>query len=115
MRATRRQHESSVRMALGAGRWSLVRQFLAESLTLAGAGCAAGLAVGFVLMRLLVWLAPQNIPRIQNVSMDWQVFAAAAAVSVHGCSRTPMMAASHGLSCFSRPVNFLVTPELVLG
>jgi putative ABC transport system permease protein len=82
VRATRRQHESSVRMALGAGRWSLVRQFLAESLTLAGAGCAAGLAVGFVLMRLLVWLAPQNIPRIQNVSMDWQVFAAAAAVAI---------------------------------
>ena len=67
VRAARRQHESSVRMALGGGRWSLVRQYLAESLTLAGAGCAAGLAVGFVFMRVLVWLAPQNIPRIQNV------------------------------------------------
>jgi len=82
VRAARRQHESSVRMALGGGRWSLVRQFLAESLTLAGAGCVAGLAVGFVVMRVLVWLAPQNIPRIQNVSMDWQVFAAAAAVAL---------------------------------
>ena len=82
VRATRRQHESSVRMALGGGRSSLVRQSLAESLTLAGAGCATGLALGFVLMRLLVWLAPQSIPRIQNVAMDWQVFAAAAAVAL---------------------------------
>jgi putative ABC transport system permease protein len=82
VRATRRQHESSVRMALGGGRWSLVRQFLAESLTLAGAGCVAGLGVGFLLMRVLVWLAPQNIPRIQNVTMDWPVFAVAAAVAL---------------------------------
>jgi len=82
VRATSRQHESSVRLALGGGRWSLVRQFLAESLTLAGAGCVAGLAVGFLLMRVLVWLAPQNIPRIQNVTMDWPVFAAAAAVAL---------------------------------
>jgi len=82
VRATRRQHESSVRMALGGGRWSLVRQFLAESLTLAGAGCVAGLAVGFLLMRVLVWLAPENIPRIQNVTMDWPVFGAAAVVAL---------------------------------
>lgn len=82
VRATRRQHESSVRMALGGGRWSLVRQFLAESLTLAGTGCMAGLAVGFLLMRVLVWLAPQNIPRIQNMNLDWPVFAAAAAVAL---------------------------------
>ncbi|MGD0666720.1 MAG: ABC transporter permease [Bryobacteraceae bacterium] len=82
VRAVRRQHESSVRMALGGGRWSLVRQYLAESLTLAGAGCGAGMAAGYILLRVLVWLAPQNIPRIQNVSMDWQVFAVAAAVAL---------------------------------
>jgi len=82
VRATRRQHESSVRMALGAARSSLVRYFLIESLALAGGGCVAGLALGFVFMRLLVWLAPQSIPRIQNVTMDWQVFAAAAAVAL---------------------------------
>jgi putative ABC transport system permease protein len=82
VRATRRQHESSVRMALGGGRWSRVLQFLAESLTLAGGGCVAGLGLGFLLMQLLVWLAPQNIPRIQNVTMDWPVFAAAAAVAL---------------------------------
>ncbi|MFZ0936178.1 MAG: ADOP family duplicated permease [Bryobacteraceae bacterium] len=82
VRAVRRQHESSVRMALGGGRWSLVRQYLAESLALAGGGSVAGLAVGFLLMRVLLWLAPQDIPRIQNVTMDWQVFAAAAAVAL---------------------------------
>ena len=82
VRATRRAHESSVRMALGAGRWNLVRQFMAESLALAAAGCVAGLALGYVLLRILVWLAPQSIPRVQHVAMDWQVFAMAAMVAI---------------------------------
>jgi predicted permease len=80
-RAIGRQHESSVRMALGAGRAGLARQFLTESLVLAAAGCAAGLAVGSVLMRAVVALAPADTPRIRHVTMDWRVFAVAAAVA----------------------------------
>ncbi|HUK15015.1 MAG TPA: ABC transporter permease [Bryobacteraceae bacterium] len=81
VRAVRRQHESSVRMALGAGRWGLVRQFLTESLVLAAAGCAAGMAVGFGLMRALVALAPTDTPRLAEVSLDWRVFGLSAAVA----------------------------------
>jgi putative ABC transport system permease protein len=81
VRAVGRGHESSVRMALGASRFRMARQFLAESLLLAAAGCLAGLAFGLALMRILLAVAPADIPRIQEVSMDWRVFAAAAAIA----------------------------------
>src|SRR5207248_3495702 len=71
VRATGRRHETSVRMALGAGRLRIARQFLVESLLVAAAGCAAGIALGQVLMRALVAAAPQNLPRLDAVTMDW--------------------------------------------
>src|SRR5207248_7561620 len=72
VRAMGRRHETSVRMALGAGRMRIARQFLVESLLVAAAGCAAGLVFGRVLMRVLVMAAPPNIPRLDRVTMDWQ-------------------------------------------
>ncbi len=81
VRAIARRHETAVRLALGAGKVRIVRQFLAESLLIAGAGCAAGILVGQALMRLLVFLAPPAIPRIQQVALDWRVFAVAAAIA----------------------------------
>jgi len=58
-----------------------VRQFLAESLLVAAAGCVAGVVLGRVLMRVLVTAAPRNIPRLDSVSMDWRVFAVATAIA----------------------------------
>ncbi len=81
VRAVGRRHETSVRLALGAGRMRIVRQFLAESMMLAAAGCAAGIVCGRILMRALVAAAPQNIPRLDTVSLDWTVFGVAAAVA----------------------------------
>jgi putative ABC transport system permease protein len=80
-RSIGRRHEVSVRFAIGANRWRVVRQFLTESALVAGAGCAAGLAVGFAAVKALVSLAPANMAMIRNVSWDWRVFAVAAAVS----------------------------------
>ena len=62
-------------------RLRIVRQFLAESMLLAAAGCAAGILLGRILMRALVAAAPQNIPRLDTVSLDWTVFGAAAAIA----------------------------------
>jgi putative ABC transport system permease protein len=81
VRAVGRRHETSVRIALGAGRMRVVRQFLTESLLIAAAGCAAGIALGLGLMRVLVAAAPRSIPRLDTVTLDWQVFAVAAAIS----------------------------------
>ena len=81
VRSVRRRHEFSVRMALGAGKLGLARQFLTESALLAAAGCAAGLALGLVLMRVLVSVAPPGTPRLAEVGMDWRVFATASVVA----------------------------------
>ncbi len=81
VRAVAREHESSVRRALGASRFRMARQFLVESLLLAAGGCAAGLGLGLALIRILVAAAPNRIPRIHEVSMDWRVFAVATVVA----------------------------------
>jgi len=78
VRAAGRRHESSVRMALGAGRLGLMRQLLTESLLIAAAGSGAGLAVGRALMAGLTAIAPSGVPRIENAGMDWRVFAVSA-------------------------------------
>jgi len=81
VRAAGRRRESSVRLAVGASRLRLIRQSMAESLLVAAAGCAAGIALGRLFMGALVALAPADIPRIHSVAMDWGVFAVAAAIA----------------------------------
>jgi len=82
VRAAGRRHESSVRMALGAGRLPLMRQLMTESLVIAAAGCLAGIATGRLLMFGLTALAPPGIPRIETAGMDWRVFAVAATLAL---------------------------------
>ena len=82
VRAAGRRHESSVRMALGAGRLPLMRQLMTESLVIAAAGCVAGIVTGRLLMLALTAMAPPDIPRIENAGMDWRVFAVAAAIAL---------------------------------
>jgi predicted permease len=55
-RAAARSHEMSVRVAIGASRWSLAQQVLTESLVLSLAGALLGLAIAFWGSRLLVLL-----------------------------------------------------------
>jgi len=69
-RGTARQAEFSLRAALGAGRGTLIRQLLGESLVLAGVGGAAGLAVAYGLFRWLTWLAPANLPRLDQIALN---------------------------------------------
>ena len=74
-RAAARSREVAVRMALGAGRGRLIRQFLAESLLLAMCGGLVGLVVGTWTSGLLVALAGSQIPRASEIGVDWRVFA----------------------------------------
>jgi len=73
VRASTRAPEFAMRASLGAGRWRLVRQVLTESLVIAAAGGAAGLLAATFTTRLLVRLAPGNIPRLDEVAVDGRV------------------------------------------
>ncbi len=81
-RAAAREREVALRAALGASRRRLFRQFLAESLVLALAGGAAGLAVAAGLVRALRAAAPEAIPRLDEAGLDWRVLVFTLAVSV---------------------------------
>lgn len=69
-RGAARQHELAIRSALGGSRWRLVRQLLVESSLLAGLGGALGLALAFVLLRVLIAYAPANLPRVDQVTLN---------------------------------------------
>ena len=65
-----RQKEMAVRLALGAGRARLLRQFIAENVVLALAGGALGTGMAFWCDRVLARLAPSAIPRLHGASID---------------------------------------------
>jgi putative ABC transport system permease protein len=69
-RATGREKEMAVRASLGAGRWRIVRQLLAEGILLASIGSAVGLLMAYWLLDLIVALAPQNTPRLDEIVLD---------------------------------------------
>jgi putative ABC transport system permease protein len=65
-----RQREIAVRIALGAGRWRVVRQLLTESLILSFAGGAAGLLLAAWSNKALASLGPETLPRVRTASLD---------------------------------------------
>ncbi len=65
-RAAARQKEIALRSAIGASRWHVVRQLLTESALLAAAGSALGFVLGAWGVRMLLAVAPGDIPRLTN-------------------------------------------------
>src|SRR5580704_19374309 len=72
-RASARGREMAVRQALGAARTRLVLQLLTESLLLALLGGFAGLAILFSVKGFLLRILPENLPRLNNISISWGV------------------------------------------
>jgi len=81
-RVTARRRELSVRTAMGAGRWRIVRQLLAESLVLSVVGGVAGLLVAWFGLELLtaVGLGPSN--ELFDIQLDVTVLAFALGLAV---------------------------------
>lgn len=85
-RASARERELAVRLAMGASRPRLIRQMLAESLLLAsiGAGCGALLAQ-FLSAGLVRFLGNAENPLYVDLGMDWRIFAFTAGLAVLTC------------------------------
>ncbi|MGA9770171.1 MAG: ABC transporter permease [Blastocatellia bacterium] len=71
-RATSRKGEMAIRSALGARRGRLIRQWLTESWALALAGSIAGLLIALWSVPALLALMPQELPRHQEINLDYQ-------------------------------------------
>jgi putative ABC transport system permease protein len=72
-RTTTEQRELAIRTALGASRRRLISQKLSEALVLASAGGATGLVLAYAMTRLLLVAAPEGLPMVEQVGVDWQV------------------------------------------
>jgi predicted permease len=81
-RAVTRTQEMAVRGALGAGRGRLLRQALTESLLLAATSGLLGLAFAHFFLRGLLSLAPADLPRLNDVHLDFTVLLFAAATTL---------------------------------
>jgi len=82
VRADGRQQELAIRAALGAGWGQIARELLMESLALGVLGGAFGLLVASGALRLLVFLAPAHLPRLNEISIDAPVLLFTLAVSL---------------------------------
>src|SRR5262249_27587662 len=85
-RASSREHEIAVRLALGASRLRLLQQLLAESVLLAFTGAAAGALLAQLLTRVLVsFLSTQAGEVFLDLGLDWRVLAFTAALTGMTC------------------------------
>jgi ABC-type antimicrobial peptide transport system permease subunit len=78
VRAEARERELAVRVALGAGWGQIVRQLLVESLAL---GLLGG-AIAAALLKAVVAIGPASLPRLNDISMNWQTAVFALGVSL---------------------------------
>jgi predicted permease len=81
-RSASRQREIAIRAALGASSHRLIAQMLTESLLLALAGGVGGILLAQAGIRILIALAPDNLPRLGAIGIDAGVLAFTLAISV---------------------------------
>lgn len=77
-----REREFVVRQALGATKWLLMRQLVAESVVLAILSCTTGVVVASLFVKLVIVAGAENIPRIAEASVDARALLFAIAATV---------------------------------
>ncbi len=99
-RASVREREIAVRMALGASRANLIRQLLVESLLLASIGAVVGALLAQALSRFLIaFLSTEGNPLFVNLTADWRVLAFTTGLALLTCilfGLTPALRATRG-------------------
>ncbi len=96
VRAIRRQREVAVRLALGARASALIRQAVLESLVLSLSGGVLGLILAGVALSVGKSMLPENLPRVNEISLSWQVIVFALGLAVItglACALAPAFAA----------------------
>ncbi|HEX7047108.1 MAG TPA: ABC transporter permease [Gammaproteobacteria bacterium] len=91
-RATSRERELAIRLALGAGRRQLAGQFLVESLLLAASGGVLGVLCAAWIVQALIGIAPEHLPRLAESGVNETVLVFALSIS---------MAAAIGIGLFT--------------
>ena len=81
-RAAARQREIATRIAIGAGRGRMVRQFMVEGLMLAGLGGILGIGFAYASDALLVRMSAAAVPRLAEAGIDWRVLVFALSVAM---------------------------------
>jgi putative ABC transport system permease protein len=98
-RASVREREIAVRLALGASRGRLVRQLMTENILLAACGAAAGMVLAYQLSQTLVsFLSTEDNPLRVDLGLDWRVLGFTSGLAVATCilfGLAPALTASH--------------------
>lgn len=81
VRASARRREMSVRIALGANRWRLVRQLMSECLLLSFCGAALGLGLAAAGVSVVKTVEASHLPRPADIAFDWRVAAFTIAIA----------------------------------
>ncbi len=82
LRSLAQQREFAVRVALGAGRWALVRQTIVQSVTLSVVGGVGALAIGLFAVEAVKKFAPEKYPQLEAVDLDAAVLLATGVLAI---------------------------------
>jgi len=82
VRATARERELALRVALGAGKWRILRQWLTESLLLALLSAGAGVLLAAWGLKLIKYYGADQLPRLDEVQIDLRVLSFTVIISV---------------------------------
>ena len=95
-RAVAQQRETSIRMALGATRGALLREVLAETLTVSITAAVPGFLLARLAVAFFVRIGPTSIPRLRHVTVSLETFAFAMAMAIAVAVVCALLAATRG-------------------